>query len=197
QIDPRRDISGVILTHLYHDHTGGLDHFPHARISVPRGCWDACGGFRGWMMGCLPQRWPIWLKPRLIEINGPREGSFASSYPITQDKRIFLVPTPGHAIGHASVVVRTEGLTYFLAGDATYTLDNLRQEKVDGVTYDPGVSLATLKAIKQFALLSQRLSCRPTIPAVNPGLRPAKSTRDEQLLLAGDFLQRAPNPSMS
>ena len=31
----------------------------------------------------------------------------------------------------------------------------------------------------------------------NPGLRPAKSTRDEQLLLAGDFLQRAPNPSMS
>jgi glyoxylase-like metal-dependent hydrolase (beta-lactamase superfamily II) len=51
------------------------------------------------------------------------------------------------------VVVRTEGLTYFLAGDATYTLDNLRQEKVDGVTYDPNVSLATLKVIKQFALL--------------------------------------------
>jgi len=38
---------------------------------------------------------------------------------------------------------------------------------------------------------------RGTIPAVNPGLRPAKSTRDEQLLLAGDFLQRAPNASIS
>jgi hypothetical protein len=38
----------------------------------------------------------------------------------------------------ASVVVRTEGLTYFPTGDATHTLNNLRQEKVDGVTYDPG-----------------------------------------------------------
>ena len=59
-------------------------------------------------MGCLPQRWPIWLKPRLIDMTGPREGPFAGSYPITQDKRIFLVPTPGHAIGHVSVVVRAE-----------------------------------------------------------------------------------------
>src|SRR5262245_20815592 len=79
QIDPRRDISGVILTHLHHDQTGGLDHFPHTPIIVPRACWDAYSGFRGTMMGCLPQRWPIWLKPPLIEINGPREGSFASS----------------------------------------------------------------------------------------------------------------------
>jgi glyoxylase-like metal-dependent hydrolase (beta-lactamase superfamily II) len=86
-------------------------------------------------------------------MTGPREGPFAGSYPITQDKRIFLVATPGHAIGHVSVVVRAEGVTYFLAGDATYTLDNLRQEKVDGVTYDPAVSLGTLRAIKQFAQL--------------------------------------------
>jgi glyoxylase-like metal-dependent hydrolase (beta-lactamase superfamily II) len=44
-------------------------------------------------------------------------------------------------------------MPYFLAGDATYTLDNLRQDKVDGVTYDPAVSLGTLKANKQFAQL--------------------------------------------
>ena len=35
-IDSRRDISAVILTHLHHDHTGGLDHFPHTKIIVPR-----------------------------------------------------------------------------------------------------------------------------------------------------------------
>jgi glyoxylase-like metal-dependent hydrolase (beta-lactamase superfamily II) len=31
-INPAPDIAAVILTHFHHDHTGGLDHFPHTRI---------------------------------------------------------------------------------------------------------------------------------------------------------------------
>jgi hypothetical protein len=38
-----------------------------------------------------------------------------------------------------------------LAGDATYTEANLRADRVDEVTYDPSVSLSTLRAIKSFA----------------------------------------------
>lgn len=78
-------------------------------------------------------------------------GPFPASYPVTQDGRIFLVPTPGHAKVHASVVVRAENITYFLAGDAVYNEANLRAEKADGVTYDPAISETTLRAIKQFA----------------------------------------------
>ena len=52
---------------------------------------------------------------------------------------------------HLSVVVRAEGVTYFLAGDATYTENHLKSEQVDGVTYDPAVSLLTLQRIKAFA----------------------------------------------
>ena len=102
-------------------------------------------------MGCLPQRWPAWLKPELVDLDGPVVGPFPACYPITHDGRIFLVPTPGHAKGHASVVVRAENVTYFLAGDAVYNEANLRSEKADGVTYDPAISEATLRAIKQFA----------------------------------------------
>lgn len=105
QIDPRRDINAVVLIHLHHDRTGGLDHFPQTQIIVPRACRDDFRGC-GMLMGCVPQRWPIWLKPQLTDMTGPREGPFAGSYPITQDKRIFVVPTPGPAVGHVSVVVR-------------------------------------------------------------------------------------------
>src|SRR5215471_15252318 len=64
--DPSTDITAVILTHYHHDHTGGLHHFPHTRIISPREGWNESRGLKGKMMGCLPQRWPIWFRPELV-----------------------------------------------------------------------------------------------------------------------------------
>lgn len=150
-LDAGQDIAAVILTHYHHDHTGGLHHFPHNRIIGPRDGWTLSRSFKGKMMGCLPQRWPIWFKPELVDLDGPAAGPFTKSHAITKDGRIFLVPTAGHVQGHVGVVVRGEGVTYFFAGDATYSQADLLAERVDGVTSDPAQSLATLRAIKAFA----------------------------------------------
>src|SRR5262245_41272768 len=99
-LDPAMDIKTVILTHFHHDHTGGLDHVPHTRIIAGRESYEASRRLKGkWLGGALPQRWPIWLKPELVEMTESVAGPFPGSYPITQDGRIFLVPTPGHARG--------------------------------------------------------------------------------------------------
>jgi glyoxylase-like metal-dependent hydrolase (beta-lactamase superfamily II) len=42
-------------------------------------------------------------------------------------------------------------VTYLLAGDATYAEKFLKADQVDGVTYDPAVSLLTQQRIKRFA----------------------------------------------
>ena len=176
-LDPAKDIAAVILTHFHHDHTGGLDHFPHTRIIAGRESYEASRGLKGMVIGgALPQRWPIWLKPQLVGMDGPAMGPFPASYSITQDQRIFLVPTPGHAAGHLSVVARAEGVTYFLAGDATYAQKFLKAEQVDGVTYDPAVSLLSLQRIKSFAALE------PTIllPAHDPDV-PSRLAQKEVL----------------
>ena len=163
-LNPARDLSAVALTHFHHDHTGGLDHFPHNRIIGPRENYAVSTGLRGMMTGCLPQRWPIWLKPELVEATGPAIGPFRGSYPLTRDGRVALVPTPGHVAGHCSVIVQDDDVAYFLAGDATYSQEVLRAERADGVTNDPATSLATLRAIKAFA------AERPTVilPAHDP-----------------------------
>ena len=61
-------------------------------------------------------------------------------------------------------VVQDDDVAYFIAGDATYSQDNLRGERTDGVTNDPATALATLRAIKAFA------ASRPTVilPAHDP-----------------------------
>jgi glyoxylase-like metal-dependent hydrolase (beta-lactamase superfamily II) len=165
-IDPARDITAVILTHFHHDHTGGLDHFPHTRIIASRENWEVARGLKGMMMGCLPQRWPIWLKPELVRMDGPPVGPFAASHPVSRDGRLFLVPTPGHMIGHVSVVLRDDAATYFFAGDATYSEENLSAERTDGVTNDPQTALATLRAIKEFAVAERTI----ILPAHDPGV---------------------------
>jgi glyoxylase-like metal-dependent hydrolase (beta-lactamase superfamily II) len=175
-IDPAADIGTVILTHFHHDHTGGLDHFPRSRIVGPRANFAISTGLRGMMTGCLPQRWPVWLRPELVEMDGPAVGPFPASHAVTRDGRILLVPTPGHVEGHVSVIVRAEGITYFLAGDATYSQVNLLAEKTDGVTNDPATALATLRAIRRFA------TEEPTI------LLPAHDPQGPARLASGSWL---------
>jgi N-acyl homoserine lactone hydrolase len=96
--------------------------------------------------------------------------------PLTSDGSVFAVPTPGHMPGHLSVIVRTPGVTYFLAGDATYNQDLLRQRIVDGQTRHEAVTINTLDRIAAFA------AAEPTVllPAHDPD---AEQRLAERILL--------------
>jgi N-acyl homoserine lactone hydrolase len=68
--------------------------------------------------------------------------------------------------GHVSAALRDDSVTYFFAGDATYSEENLRAERTDGVTNDPQTALATLRAIKEFAAGERTI----ILPAHDPGV---------------------------
>jgi glyoxylase-like metal-dependent hydrolase (beta-lactamase superfamily II) len=141
----------VVLTHLHTDHAGGLAHFPNAEILMSRAEYDAAAGFRGQLIGYLPNHWPAWLAPRLIAFEPSAVGPFPCSQALTRAGDVLLVPTPGHTAGHLSVIVRDGDPAFFLAGDTSYTEQTLVENAVDGVSPDEHVARETQRQILAYA----------------------------------------------
>jgi glyoxylase-like metal-dependent hydrolase (beta-lactamase superfamily II) len=151
------DVRWVVLTHMHTDHAGGLHHFPKSEILVSRNEMAATKGFAGRVNGYLPHRWPAWFAPRLVDFKSEAVGPFPASYPLTKAGDVLLVSTPGHTVGHLSVIVRDGELSYFIAGDTSYTEQYMLDRLVDGVAPDTGAALQTLERINQY------IQAQPTV----------------------------------
>jgi N-acyl homoserine lactone hydrolase len=146
-----QDVPTVIMTHLHTDHAGGLHHFSKSEILVSDEELRLATGFAGQLRGYLPNRWPSWFAPRPISFDAIPRGPFDRSRPVTSDGRVAIVPTPGHTPGHVSVIVNDGDLSFFLAGDTSYTQQALIEQQVDGVSPSEALSKSTLQTILRYA----------------------------------------------
>jgi glyoxylase-like metal-dependent hydrolase (beta-lactamase superfamily II) len=146
-----RDVRRVVLTHLHVDHDGGLAHFPDSEILVSRRELHTAHGWMGRVRGYLPNRWPTWFNPTPLDVAGESFGPFAASRRLTRAGDVMAVATPGHTADHLSVLVMHEGITYVIAGDASYTEVDMLAGQVDGVSANAHIAQATLGALKQLA----------------------------------------------
>jgi glyoxylase-like metal-dependent hydrolase (beta-lactamase superfamily II) len=151
-----KKIRTVILTQFHTDHVGGLHHFPESEILGADDVYKNAQGFTGKLQGDLPHRWPEWFAPSPIPFEDVSVGPFEQSYPVTEAGDVLVVPTPGHTPGHVSVIVKADGISYFLAGDTSYTEELLLAREPDGVSPN---SSATIHPRRYFGLCSNR-ACR-------------------------------------
>ncbi len=115
-----------------------------------RRAYERALGFQGQIRGFLPHRWPSWFAPRLVDLEPQPFGPFPTSLKLTRAGDVVLVPTSGHTEAHVSVVFQAPQLTYFLAGDASYTQQLMLDQKIDGVSLNEQVARETLRRIRQF-----------------------------------------------
>jgi glyoxylase-like metal-dependent hydrolase (beta-lactamase superfamily II) len=149
-LDPGQ-VRWVVMTHLHSDHAGGLSYFPHSEILIDRHEFAMAAGLRGRIRGYMSNHYPRWLRPSFIEFLPQPIGPFERSRPLTAAGDVVIVPTPGHTAGHVSVIVRTDGMTYFLAGDTSYTQALMVTGKIDGVSPDEAAAHDTLARIRELA----------------------------------------------
>jgi N-acyl homoserine lactone hydrolase len=141
----------VILTHLHTDHAGGIHHFPSSEYLVDGEEYQSAQGLSGMLQGYLPNRWPDWFAPKFIPFEPRAFGPFEKSYVVTEAGDVIIVPTPGHTPSHASVIVKIDGVSYFLAGDTSYSEELLLERHPDGVSASVEVAVQTMDKILRYA----------------------------------------------
>jgi glyoxylase-like metal-dependent hydrolase (beta-lactamase superfamily II) len=141
----------VFLTHFHTDHTGGIVHFPNSEFLVSADEYQSAQGFAGMLQGYLPQHWPEWFAPSLIQFESETFGPFEESYAVMNAGDVVIVPTPGHTPNHVSVIVKVDGISYFLAGDTSYSEELLLNRHPDGISSNLEETIEKIDRILRYA----------------------------------------------
>jgi glyoxylase-like metal-dependent hydrolase (beta-lactamase superfamily II) len=141
------DFGRVLMTHLHGDHVGGLDLFDDDRVWVARPEWAPVAKFPGRLMRFLTAPVPRGFSPNVFDFDGPPVLDFPSSWPVTGDGSIVALPTPGHSAGHTSFLVRRAEGDVLIAGDVTYDLPALEEQRDQGFIADVALHHQTLPRV--------------------------------------------------
>jgi N-acyl homoserine lactone hydrolase len=148
-------VATVVMTHMHVDHASGVSEFPDATFVVSRSEWDAATT-QGQMHGYATRQFDHAFDYRLLDFDatgqgGPKSFSgFARSFDLFGDGSVRTVYTPGHTLGHMSVVVRTEGGEVLVAGDAIYLRRNLDDAHLPHRTEDDHRYSRALREMQQY-----------------------------------------------
>lgn len=114
------DIDIVILTHLHWDHCYHLDKFTKAKFYVQREEYE-------FALNPIP----LYYKSYEFPVLGLKPQFDGIKFELIDGEAqiidgISVYPSPGHSVGHQTVVVSTEEGDYHCCGDAIFTNDNLK-----------------------------------------------------------------------
>jgi glyoxylase-like metal-dependent hydrolase (beta-lactamase superfamily II) len=127
-VDPKR-VPLVVMTHLHFDHASGISEFPNSTILVTAAEWEAATtGSRPSLRGYRPQHYDYAFDYRTIdyaERGVESYSTFGHTFDLFGDGSVRLASTPGHTLGHQSVICRLRDRDLVIAGDAVYTIRQL------------------------------------------------------------------------
>ena len=149
-VDPPRT---VVMTHLHLDHASAISEFPEATFVVSSREWEAATT-QGPRHGYNTRQFDHAFDFRLLDFDGPDADSYSSfgrAYDLFGDGSVRLVSTPGHTLGHLSVVLRLKGREVLVAGDAIFLERTLRDKHLPWRLEDEHLFRRSLREIELYS----------------------------------------------
>ena len=146
------DVRVVVMTHLHADHASAIAEFPDATFVVSKREWEAATD-AGQRHGYVRRQFDHGFDYRLLDFEGPDASSFSGfgrSFDLFGDGSVRTVFTPGHTLGHMSVVLRTKGPEVLVAGDAIYLRETLETAQLPYRVEDEHLFRRSLREIAQY-----------------------------------------------
>lgn len=144
------DVKLVVLTHLHLDHTDGLKFFPKQEIIVGDIEYKRADSN-------MPSTYPNWFKPNKVTYQKNKIEIFNQAYPITQGEDLLYIPTPGHTIGHSSILFKIDHFDIIFSGDTSYTQEQVLINELAGVNADYKLTAKTYKNILDYSRLRKTI----------------------------------------
>ncbi len=132
------DISMVVNTHLHFDHCGNNRLFQNSKFLVQT---DEI------RYAYFPDRFMrvSYLRP-FFDVEGdylPVRGRYEI------EDGVEVLPTPGHTIGHQSLVVKWKGRNIVYAGDAAPLPENIEKRNMTGMIYNSSQGLESIDILRR------------------------------------------------
>ncbi|MFA6817210.1 MAG: MBL fold metallo-hydrolase [Lentisphaeria bacterium] len=122
------DITHIVLSHLHSDHAGGIEAFSDVV------CYIQKAELNKDIINKYPLRWHI----------------LTGDYDVFGDGKIQIIFTPGHSLGHQSLLLKLEETgNVLLTADAIYTEEILKHNVMPGVFQNRDASVRTIEKIRQ------------------------------------------------
>jgi N-acyl homoserine lactone hydrolase len=150
-IEPAQ-VKVVIMTHLHMDHASAISEFPGATFVLSKAEWAAATS-QSQRDGYVKRQFDHAFDYRLLDFEGPEAESFATfgrSFDLFGDGSVHCVYTPGHTLGHLSVVLRLRRREALVAADAVYLRRNLNEMRLNHRAADDHLSERSLREIRQY-----------------------------------------------
>jgi N-acyl homoserine lactone hydrolase len=150
-----RQLGLVVLTHMHYDHTSGIAEYPSATFVVSAREWEAATTEdRPLLHGYRHAHFDYLFDYRTVDFDGTGISSYASfgrTFDLFGDGSVRMAFTPGHTLGHCSIIARLADRDLVIAGDAVYTYAQLEDGDPPPAPEDIHTWRRSVSELRQFA----------------------------------------------